>query len=213
MQQYLPFNPYMTAQQRLYQMEQQYPQLAQPQPVQPNSATVNNLVTIPVTNMEEANAFRVDLNGTPTFFYNAGKNEVYLKRTNTQTGLADFIVFGKVEQPKTEPKQNLSINTYEKDFKALNEKIDGLYSLFATVSQKSDKAEEESDKVSDLVSGAPLPVQINVNGTAVALLNKYSLTVLSNRVPRRSRGAYVVPEGGTPYVILFDTPCCKCNAQ
>lgn len=152
MQQYLPFNPYMTPQQRLYQMEQQYPQLAQPQPVQSNSATVNNLVTIPVTNMEEANAFRVDLNGTPTFFYNAGKNEVYLKRTNTQTGLADFIVFGKVEQPKTEPKQNLSINTYEKDFKALNEKIDGLYSLFATVSQKSDKAEEESEQVSDKVS-------------------------------------------------------------
>lgn len=139
MQQFIPFNPYMTPQQRLNFMEQQYPQLAQPQPVQPNSATVNNLVTIPVTNMEEANAFRVDLNGTPTFFYNAGKNEVYLKRTNTQTGLADFIVFGKVEQPKTEPKQNLSINTYEKDFKALNDKIDsfnskidGLYSLLAT---------------------------------------------------------------------------------
>lgn len=139
MQQFLPFNPYMTPQQRLYQMEQQYPQLAQPQPIQPNSATVNNLVTIPVTNIEEANAFRVDLNGTPTFFYNAGKNEVYLKRTNTQTGLADFIVFGKVEQPKTEPKQNLNINTYEKDFKALNDKIDGfankidsLYSLLAT---------------------------------------------------------------------------------
>ena len=77
---------------------------------------------------------------------------MYLKRTNTQTGLADFIVFDKVEQPKTEPKQNLSINTYEKDFKALNEKIDGLYSLFATVSQKSDKAEEESEQVSDKVS-------------------------------------------------------------
>lgn len=60
----------------------------------------------------------------------------------------------RVEQPKTEPKQNLSINTYEKDFKALNEKIDGLYSLFATVSQKSDKAEEESDKVSVQVRGS-----------------------------------------------------------
>lgn len=133
MQQYLPFNPYMTAQQRLYQMEQQYPQFAN----NSNSATVNNLVTIPVTNIEEANAFRVDLNGTPTFFYNAGKNEVYLKRTNTQTGLADFIVFGKVEQLKTEPKQNLSINTYEKDFKALNEKIDGLYSLLATAKNET----------------------------------------------------------------------------
>ena len=65
--------------------------------------------------------------------------------------------------------------------------------------------------VSDVVTGSPLPVQITVNGTAVSLFNKYSLPILSNRVPRRSRGAYVA-EGGTPYVILFDTPHCKCNA-
>ena len=152
MQQYIPFNPYMTAQQRLFQMEQQYPQLAQPQAVQPAPAPVNNLITIPVTNIEEANAFRVDLNGTPTFFYNAGKGEVYLKRTNTQTGLADFVVFGKVEQAKEEPKPSVVTNNYEKDFKALNEKIDGLYSLFSTVSLKSDKEEEKSDKPSEQVS-------------------------------------------------------------
>ena len=67
--------------------------------------------------------------------------------------------------------------------------------------------------ISDFVTGTPLPVQIIVNGVAVSLLNKYSLPILSNRVPRRSRGAYVVPTSGSPYVILFDTPCCKCNAQ
>lgn len=124
------YNPYMTAQQRLYQMEQQYPQLAQqtaPLPAQP-AQTLN---TIPVTNIDEANAFRVDLNGTPTFFYNAGKNEIYMKRTNTQTGLADFQIFGRVEQPKSEVKENLGANTYAKDFKALNDKIDGLYSLLS----------------------------------------------------------------------------------
>lgn len=66
--------------------------------------------------------------------------------------------------------------------------------------------------ISDVVTGAPLPVQITVNGTAVNLLNKYSLPILSNRVPCRSRGAYVVPTTGDPYVILFDTPGCKCNA-
>ena len=152
MQQYIPFNPYMTAQQRLYQMEQQYPQLAQPQPVQPAPAPVNNLITIPVTNIEEANAFRVDLNGTPTFFYNAGKGEVYLKRTNTQTGLADFIVFGKVEQAKEEPKLSVVTNNYEKELKEINSKIDGLYSLFSTVSLKGDKEEEKSDKASEQVS-------------------------------------------------------------
>ena len=66
--------------------------------------------------------------------------------------------------------------------------------------------------ISDVVTGEPLPVQIIINGVAVSLLNKYSLPILSNKVPRRSRGAYVVPDGGTPYVILFDTPYCKCNA-
>lgn len=67
--------------------------------------------------------------------------------------------------------------------------------------------------ISDTVTTAPVAVQITINGTAVALLNKYALPILSNRVPRRSRGAYVVPTSGNPYVILFDTPCCKCNAQ
>lgn len=67
--------------------------------------------------------------------------------------------------------------------------------------------------VRDVVVGAPKPVLITVNGINVSLLNKYSLPIMSNRVPERSRGAYVVPTGGTPYVILFDTPQCKCNAQ
>ena len=146
MQQYIPFNPYMTPQQRLYQMEQQYPQLAQPQVIQPSLPASNNLVTIPVTNIDEANAFRVDLNGTPTFFYNAGKSEVYLKRTNTQTGLADFIVFTKAQQPAVEEKQVAVNDTYAKDLKQLNEKIDGLYTLFSTVTPT---APPKSDTVGD----------------------------------------------------------------
>ena len=60
-------------------------------------------------------------------------------------------------------------------------------------------------------SGEPLPVQIVVNGVAVNLYNKYSLPILSNRVPRRSKGAYVV-SSGVGYVILFTTPCKKINA-
>lgn len=135
------FNPMMNAQQRLNYMEQQYPQLVQ-QPVQSQSQT---LITIPVTNIDEANAFRVDLNGTPTFFYNAGANEVYLKKTNTQTGAADFIKFAKADEARTEVKQNLGTNSYEKDFKALNDKIDGfatkidgLYSLLQEKPQETE---------------------------------------------------------------------------
>lgn len=62
------------------------------------------------------------------------------------------------------------------------------------------------------VPTAPVPVTINVNGTAVPLLNKYSIQIQSNRLPRRAFGAYVVPATGDPFVILFSTPYCKCNA-
>lgn len=92
------FNPMMNAQQRVNYMEQ-------PQ----------GLTTLPVTSVDEANAYRVDINGTPTFFYNQGKGEIYLKRTNVQTGMADFIVFKKeevIEQPD--------------NFKVINDKLDAL---------------------------------------------------------------------------------------
>ena len=152
MQQFIPFSPYMTAQQRLYQMEQQYPQLAQPQS-QHQQQSNNYLMAIPVTNIDEANAFRVDPQGTPTLFYNAGKNEVYLKRTNMQTGLADFIIFGKVDKPTVEEKHGQSINPHIKEFEALNATRDGLYSLLATVSQQSEQVSEQvSDKVSEQVN-------------------------------------------------------------
>ena len=139
MQQFIPnygfgYNPMMTPQQRVAQFEHQYPQLAQ------------NLITYLVTNIEEANAFRVDLNGTPTFFYNAGKNEVYMKRTNTQTGLADFVVFGKVDKPALKENVVQGVNTYEKDFKALNDKIDGLLSLVANLSQPNEQSTEQVSK-------------------------------------------------------------------
>lgn len=67
-------------------------------------------------------------------------------------------------------------------------------------------------RISDVVTGAPLPVQVTVNGTAVPLLNRFSLPVLSNRVPQRSKGTYVVPATGTPYVILHTTPFNRVNA-
>lgn len=67
-------------------------------------------------------------------------------------------------------------------------------------------------RISEVVTGAPLPVQVIVNGTAVSLLNRYSLPILSNRVPKRSKGTYVVPASGTPYVILHTTPFNRVNA-
>jgi len=60
----------------------------------------------------------------------------------------------------------------------------------------------------NVITGDPVPFQVTVNGTNVALLNKYSLPIYSNRLAMRKRyyGAYVVPEDGDPYVILWNTP-------
>lgn len=125
------YQPLINAQQRIQQYDQQMmPQMQQAMQQQPAQPQVINYVAIPVANIEEANAYRVDLNGTPTFFYNAGKNEIYLKRTNTKTGAADFFTFAKQEQPLNDVKEEKSINTYKEDFKALNDKIDGFSAKF-----------------------------------------------------------------------------------
>ena len=152
MQQFVPFNPYMTPQQRLNYMEQQYPQLAQ-QPMQQPMQQQNNqeLITIPVTNVDEANAFRVNPNGTPTFFYNAGDDEIYLKKTNRETGKADFQIFKiqkqvQQQQPTVQPQENITISNFEKELKILNDKVDGLYSLFATV-QTPTKSESVAEEI------------------------------------------------------------------
>lgn len=65
------------------------------------------------------------------------------------------------------------------------------------------------NNISQVVTGDPLPVQITVNGVAVALQNRYGLPILSNRLSKRKPyyGTYVVPTTGDPYVILFNTPC------
>lgn len=131
------YNPMLTAQQRLAQMEQN---LAQQQTVQ------LGFKTLPVTNKEEANATQVDINGTPTFFYNQAKNEIYIKRVNLNTGLAEFLIFRRLEEPLSEV--NVSSNTfsYEKDFQALNEKLDALHSILTQNTKKETKAEVKNAK-------------------------------------------------------------------
>lgn len=59
-----------------------------------------------------------------------------------------------------------------------------------------------------VVTGAPVPFQINVNGVDVALKNRYSRPINTNRLNVRKRyyGAYVAPVGEDPYVILWNTP-------
>lgn len=64
--------------------------------------------------------------------------------------------------------------------------------------------------ISSLVATAPVPVSVNVNGTAVPIKNSFGLPLMSNVVPYGlTLGRYVVETTGdtsTPYVIL-KTPC------
>lgn len=73
--------------------------------------------------------------------------------------------------------------------------------------------------IRDNITGSPLPVSVNVNGVAVPLLNRFGLQVLSDRVPKRAFGNYIVKTTTTsdattqePYVILLDTPRLVQNA-
>ena len=65
-----------------------------------------------------------------------------------------------------------------------------------------------------VVTGNPVPYKLTVNGAEVDLFNKYSLPIYSDRLKPRKKyyGAYVAPETGTPYVILWNTPECPIYA-
>lgn len=127
------YNPNLTPQQRITQMEQQYFPPAIQQSIQ------QGFKIIPVANIEEANATPVDtLNDIPSFFFNRAKKEIYLKQYNSQTGLPIFEIFQLAQKPTEHISEKKQTNTYEKDFKALNDKIDGLYSLISS-EQKGNK--------------------------------------------------------------------------
>lgn len=64
-------------------------------------------------------------------------------------------------------------------------------------------------KPSSVITGEPLVMQITINGTAVPLLNKYSLPIYSNRLcPRKKYYGSFVTSGTSSYVILWNTPDC-----
>jgi hypothetical protein len=59
------------------------------------------------------------------------------------------------------------------------------------------------------ITSAPLPVLISVNGADVQLIDTNGQAVLSNRIPIRSDGRYIVPAIGDPYVLLYYPNCMR----
>lgn len=60
-----------------------------------------------------------------------------------------------------------------------------------------------------VILGAPVDFTLTVNGTTAELKNRLGLPISTDHLQsrKRYRGYYVVPETGTPYVILLNTPC------
>lgn len=130
-------NPYMNPQARLEQLINQYPQYFN-QGIQQGITPQQGYRTVLVSNIDEANATPVDSSGT-IFFYNRSQNEVYLKQIDA-TGsapLQKFILASTVTSEK--PVKSVS---YDKDFKTLNEKIDGLQSSFDSYIQSKPEVVE-----------------------------------------------------------------------
>lgn len=100
-----------------------------------NAQPQQSFITLPVSNIQEANSYRVSMDGTPTYFHNIGAGEIYMKRTNRQTGLCDFETYTKIAPNKVD---SITLET-------LNQKIDVIYTLLNPVKEKEPKV-EKNDK-------------------------------------------------------------------
>lgn len=148
---YNQYDPSLSAQQRMAQMQQQYPQYMPPQPPQPQqqpqAVQQRGFIVIPVTSEDEAKASPVDtVNDTPSFFFNRGKNEIYLKQFNRPTGGANFETFTLVPSNLSGSNEQKKVNPYQESFNVINDKLDRLYSMFnknADMSTNSTPTENE----------------------------------------------------------------------
>lgn len=117
---YQPNSLYAQQQQRLYQMEQQYPQLAQYQGGQQQYQ--QQFKCRPVTSIDEAKAAMIDLDGTPNVFTNLATGQIYVKYTNLD-GTASLDVYTKQSVDKNEFSGDNKLNSIEERVSKLEEVI------------------------------------------------------------------------------------------
>lgn len=98
-----------------------------------NQPQQQNFITLPVSNIQEAISYRVGIDGTPTYFHNMATGEIYMKRTNRQTGVCEFETFSKVVQDKVD---SITLET-------LNKKIDDIYTFLNPVKKEVKVAKDD----------------------------------------------------------------------
>lgn len=116
------YNPMLSPQQRLQQMEMQYPQFSQQnpfvqQPVQQPQGIVGKIVN----DFSELTANDVPMNGSAAFFPKADGSELQV-RSWTANGTIQTVVY----KPVLDQNQSEATNIPQMDFNALNEDMKAL---------------------------------------------------------------------------------------
>lgn len=131
------YNPMLSPQQRLMQMEQQYPQFAQQnqfiqQPIQQNQP--QGIVGKIVNDFSELTANDVPMNGSAAFFPKADGSELQV-RSWTANGTIQTVVY----KPVLDQNQAEGTNIPHMDFNALNEDV---RALREEISERFDRLEK-----------------------------------------------------------------------
>lgn len=139
-------NPYGQIYQPMYgnPYASRMPQMTQPiyqqQPPQPSQLQQGSLVM--VTSRTEAEAAQIPFDGIPHFFANWGVGEVYAKIFNSNTGMADFVVF-RAERPQTEKVPPPPSYVTHEEMKALEGR---LMDMIGQAKGKQEHAKEAGDE-------------------------------------------------------------------
>lgn len=134
---YSPYyqNPY-TTQNRLNQMEQQYPQFASYQQNTVAGIQSNILKGRPVASLDEAKASMIDLDGSISFFPDITNKKIYTKQINLD-GTATFNSYTQdVQVAPTTPVVSKSESNNKDDINNLQSQIDSLKEELSVFKQK-----------------------------------------------------------------------------
>ncbi len=110
------------------------------QPAQPQQP--GDLQARVVTSREEAVAAQVLPNGMPFVFYCPTRQEVYMKRIDPQTNIAEFADFGRIQpqqMPQTAPVEYVSLDQFAK----LKKRMDDFEAMLAAPANRQKGADPE----------------------------------------------------------------------
>lgn len=128
------YNPMLSQQQRLQQMEQQFPQFAQQnqyaQPMQmlnPVQAQQIGIQGKIVSDFETVKSTEIPLDGSVSYFPTANGEYVYSKFLNMNTGASDYGVYKRVtDDSQSGQKEEFDIKEYlDEKFETLKQELKG----------------------------------------------------------------------------------------